>query len=188
MIKYLEEFGKNAAIAGFRDVKITGVEAFLEKAKKGVGKNIEVQFFDAEFVATWQHLYFAALNALTAFKNCENISKTIAIETLLYASAQRQIRKAMKLLGIKQNSKKIAVLIIGENAGEVESALRAVSKTVGEKRDDEVLELSQEKIEKIRNVFKISDTELKAATRGSAVEKALTDLVIERMALLATER
>lgn len=188
MIKYLEEFGKHVAIAGFRDVKITNVEAFLEKAKKGVGKNIEVQFFDAGFVATWQHLYFAALNALTAFKNRGNISKSLAVETLLYASAQRQIRKAMKLLGIKQNSKKIAVLIIGENAGEVDSALHAVSKMLGGKRDDEVLELTQEKIEDIRNAFEISSVELKTITRENNMEKALTNLVFERMALLATER
>ncbi|MEM3783542.1 MAG: KEOPS complex subunit Cgi121 [Candidatus Bathyarchaeia archaeon] len=187
MIKYLEEFGKHIAIAGFRDVKIANVEALLEKAKKGVSKNTEVQFFDARFVATWQHLYFAALNALKAFKNHENISKNLAIETLLYASAQRQIRKAMELLGVKQNSKEIAVLIIGEKAGEVDSAIKAISKTVGGKRDDEVLELSREKIEKIRNIFEISSVELEAITREGAVEKALTDLVIERMALLATE-
>ncbi len=187
MIKYLEGFGKHIAIAGFRDVKIANVEAFIEKAKKSVGENIEVQFFDAGFVATWQHLYFAALNALKAFKNRENISKSLAIETLLYASAQRQIRKAMELLGVKQNSREIAVLIIGENVGEVDSALHAVSKNVDGKRDDEVLELSREKIGKIRNAFEISDVELEAVARGDAVDKALTDLVIERMVLLATE-
>jgi KEOPS complex subunit Cgi121 len=187
LIKYLEEFGKYIAIAGFRDVEIADVEALLEKTRKNVGKNIEVQFLDAGFVATWQHLYFAALNALTAFKNRENISKSLSVETLLYASAQRQIRKAMELLGIKQNSREIAVLIIGENAGKVDSALHAVSRILDGKRNDEVLELSQEKIENIRNAFEISDVELEAVTREGAMNKALTDLVIERMALLATE-
>ncbi|MCS7125264.1 MAG: KEOPS complex subunit Cgi121, partial [Candidatus Bathyarchaeota archaeon] len=115
MLKFIQEFGKYVAIAGFRDVRIGDVEAFLEKVKKAVVGDCEIQFFDAELVASWQHLYFAALNAIKAFKNGENISKNLAVETLLYASAQRQIRKAVDSLGIKRNTCEIAVLVVGEN-------------------------------------------------------------------------
>lgn len=187
MLKHIQEFGKYIAIAGFKDTKIVDVEAFLEKARNAVGKNVEAQFFDAKLVASWQHLYFAALNALKAFKNSENISKSLAVEALLYASAQRQIRKATELLGIKKNLKEVAMLIIGENANQVEHALDAASKVIGGKRDDKVLELSQNKIVNIRRVFEISDTEIEALTDGKNAEEALIDLVIERMALLATE-
>ena len=114
MLKYIEEFGKYAAITGFRNVKIRDTEEFLKKIRKRKGSNVEIQFFDAKFVVTWQHLYFAVLNALTAFKNKGNISKSIAMETMLSASTQRQIRKAMELLGIKSETSEIAVLIIGE--------------------------------------------------------------------------
>ncbi|MDH5793660.1 MAG: KEOPS complex subunit Cgi121, partial [Candidatus Bathyarchaeota archaeon] len=89
MLKYIEEFGKYAAITGFRNVQIKDTEEFLKKICKKKGSNVETQFFDAKYVATWQHLYFAVLNALTAFKNKGNISKSVTMETLLYASAQR---------------------------------------------------------------------------------------------------
>lgn len=188
MLKPLEEFGVYLAVAGFRDVKMADVEDFLESVRKCLAKNVEVQFFDAGLVATWQHLFFAALNALNAFKNGMNISKSLAVEMLLYASAQRQIRKALNLLGIKPNSEAIAVLVVGKKVDDVEAALQAISKIVGGKRDDTVLEFSQKKIEAIRKAFDISDKELEAVVKGNDLEQALVNLVIERVALLATER
>ena len=187
MLKQIEEFGKHVAIAGFKSNKIKDIEEFFKMMRKEKPLNVEIQFFDAKFVATWQHLYFAALNALTAFKNRENISESLAMESLLYASAQRQIRKAMKLLGIKPNSSEIAVLIIGEKPELVGSALSLVSKQVKAKRDDTVLKLSKEKAADIQKIFVISDVELETVMKRDGLEKALTDLVIERMALLATQ-
>lgn len=187
MLKQIEEFGKHVAIAGFRNVKIQDVEEFFKMMRKEKPSSVEIQFFDAKFVATWQHLYFAALNSLTAFKNGENISESLAMESLLYASAQRQIRKAMKLLGIKPNSFEIAVLIIGERPESVRSTLSLVSKQVKAKCDDTVLRLSKEKVASIQEIFVISDVELETVVKKDGLEKALTDLVIEQMALLATQ-
>ncbi|MEM3797370.1 MAG: KEOPS complex subunit Cgi121 [Candidatus Bathyarchaeia archaeon] len=188
MIKHLEEFGKYIAIAGFKDVQIVDANLFLKEARGLIGENVEVQFFNAKHVASWQHLYFAALNALKAFENKKNISKSLVLEVLLYASAQRQIRKATEFLGIRENTKEIAVLAIVESADQVEKALEAISKIVKGKRDDVVLELSQDKIVGIRKVFRISNAEIEAMTDGKTLERALIDLVIERIALLATER
>jgi tRNA threonylcarbamoyladenosine modification (KEOPS) complex Cgi121 subunit len=187
LLKHIEEFGKHVAIAGFRNVEIKDFEKFLRIIRKEKPSNVEIQFFDAKFVATWQHLYFAAVNALTAFKNRENISKSLAMESLLYASAQRQIRKAMKLLGIKRNSSEIAVLIIGEKPESAKLALSMISQNVKAKRDDAVLKLSKKKIALIRGIFGISDVELKTVVKKGNLDKALIDLVIERMALLATQ-
>lgn len=187
MLKEIKEFGKHVAIAGFRNVKIKGIEDFFKTIRKERSSSVEIQFFDAKFVATWQHLYFAALNALTAFKNRENISESLAMESLLYASAQRQIRKAMEFLGIKPSSSEIAVLVIGEKPELVRSALSMVSRQAKAKRDDAVLGLSKEKIADIQKVFVISHVELETVMKKGDLEKALIDLVIERMALLATQ-
>jgi tRNA threonylcarbamoyladenosine modification (KEOPS) complex Cgi121 subunit len=188
LLKYIDEFGKYVAITGFRSVRIKDVEEFFKMIRKENLPNTEIQFFDAKFVATWQHLYFAALNALTAFKNKENISKSLAIETMLYASAQRQIRKATELIGISPNSSNIATLIVGKKPEIVESALSKVSKHIHAQLDDTVLELSEEKATIIRKTFGISAAELKTIIKKNDLEKALTDLVLERMALLATQR
>jgi len=187
LLKHIEEFGKCIAIVGFRDAKIKDVEEFFRIIRKEKQPKVEIQFFNAKFVATWQHLYFAVLNALTAFKNKENISKSLAMETMLYASAQRQIRKAMEILGIKPHTSEIAALIIGEEPETVKSALPAISKHINAQQDDTVLEISEEKAILVQKTFEISDVELKTVMKKDGLKKALTDLVIERMALLATQ-
>lgn len=188
MLKYITEFGKYVAIASFRNAKIEDKEEFFKIIHKEKPSNVEIQFLNAELVATWQHLHFAVLNALTAFKNKMNISKSLAMETMTYASAQRQIRKAMELLGIKSTTSKIAMLIIGEEPETVESAVSVISKHINAEHDDTVLELSKEKATHIQKTFGISDLELKTMMKENDLEKALIDLVIERMALLATQR
>jgi tRNA threonylcarbamoyladenosine modification (KEOPS) complex Cgi121 subunit len=188
VLKNIEEFRKYVAITGFRNVKIKDVEEFFKVIHKEKPSGVEIQFFDAKLVATWQHLYFAVLNALTAFKNGENISKSIAMEIMIYASAQRQIRKSIEFLGIKPNTSSIAVLVIGEKPEKVKSTLLIVSKHIKARMDDAVLELSKEKTALIQKAFGISDIEIKTMVKENNLDKALLDLVIERMALLTTKR
>ena len=95
MLKQITEYNKYIEITGFRNIKIENTPAFLSVLHKLLPGDIEIQFSDADFVASWEHLYFAIVNALTAFKNKRNISKSLAVETVLYASAQRQIKKAI---------------------------------------------------------------------------------------------
>jgi KEOPS complex subunit Cgi121 len=188
VLRRIEEFRVYAEISGFKNVKISQAKEFLDKVSKEKPVGVEVQFFDARRVATWQHLFFAALNALTAFKNKENISKSLAMETLLYAAAERQITRAVELVGIGATSSDVAVLIIGKEPRKMKSALSMVSKNIGGQRDEKVLELSKDKVAKIRKVFDFSEAMLRTVIEKNDVEKAMTDLVVERMALLATQR
>jgi tRNA threonylcarbamoyladenosine modification (KEOPS) complex Cgi121 subunit len=146
-----------------------------------------VQFFNAELVATWQHLYFAALSALSAFRNKENISKNLAMEVMLYASTQRQIRKAITLVGVKCGSANMAVVVIGETPDSVKTVLSAVSKCIGAEPDETVLELSNGKMQSIRKAFDISERELETIVEKNNFEQALVNLVVERIALLPTQ-
>lgn len=187
MLRYIEEFGKYVIIAGLRDVKIRKTEEFLEKIRKEKSLDVEIQFFNAEYVVGWQHLYFAILNALTAFKNGRNISRNLTVEVILYASAQRQIRKALENLGIKPETSRMALVIIGDKVDALKSALKTILCAVNAKRDDGVLELTEEKIKDIRKIFGISDLELETVMKRGELKNALMDIVIERMALLATQ-
>jgi KEOPS complex subunit Cgi121 len=182
-----EDPSENIIIVGFRNVQIEDANAFLEHFRKE-NREASVQFFDAKHVAGPQHLYFAALNALNAFEKNTNISNNLAVEALLYASAQRQINKAVKMLGIKQDSSEVAALIITENRHKNSDYLRLVTKTVPGERDDSVLELTNKKSGNIKKLFGISDLEFETKLEKEGLEKqALTDLVIERMALLVTK-
>ena len=188
MIRELEEFGKCVVITGFREVEIGDVNSFFGLVREKA-VDTEIQVFDANLIATWEHLYFAALNALTAFNGSVNISNSLAMETLLYASAQRQIDKAIDLLGMKPESKHMAVLIIANTQKDAESALEELSKLVSGECDNRVLELTDEKAVGIRKLFDISDLELRSKRSREENEKvALVELVIEHMALLATQR
>jgi tRNA threonylcarbamoyladenosine modification (KEOPS) complex Cgi121 subunit len=110
------------------------------------------------------------------------------MEALLYASAEGQISKATERMGIKQGMSDVAVLIIGEEPNQMHMALSAVSKIVGGRLDEKVLELSKSKKEMLRESFNIRETELEASAQDGDVDKALVDAIIERMALLVTER
>jgi len=186
LLKYIEENGKYVEITGFRGVKIKNTEEFLKTIRGGKQPDVIIQFFDAQLVATWQHLYFAVVNAITAFKNMENISKNLEMETMLYASAQRQIQKAIETMGIKHNSSNIAVVIVSKKPENSRKALLKISKHLRAQPDESVLELSKRKMKTVQKAFGISDRELQTVKKKDNFERALTDLVIERAALLST--
>lgn len=187
MTEKTEIYGKYVTITGFKGVKIVDVQTLLAHVRKEA-KGGYVQLFDANLVASWEHLYFAALNALRALETGLNISKDPAIEVLLYASGQHQIRKAVETLGVKPSSSNVAVLIISETKTEADEALKTVSDLLRGKVCDEVLKITLEKAGAIKELFNISDLEVEAASRGRNLEKTLVDLVVEHVALLAARR
>jgi len=188
LIKYIDEFGLWLAITAYKNVKIENVEEFIQNIRKET-ENVTVQFFNAKFVAGYEHLYFAVLNALTAFKNGLSISKNLAIEILLYAAAERQIRNAVQLLGVREDTAKVAVVVLAESKDEVVKALDKVSSIIQAEEDESILEIDDEKFETIRKLFNVSDLELEAKLERKGLEKeALKDLIIERVALLVTRR
>jgi len=186
LLKEIQEHKKHIGIVGFRNVRINKIEQFLDLVDKEKPVDAEVQFFNAEFIATWQHLYFAALNALAAFYNKQNISNSVAMETMLYTSAQHQIKVAMQSIGIKPDTHTIAALVIADATASVTKTLHAISKILDAEPDDTALEFTKQKEEAIKKMFRISRTELQTARENNRTEQALANLVIERMALLAT--
>ena len=187
MLKYIKETEKYVEITGFRNTTIGDAKDFLKAVRKEKQQHVWVQFFDAELAATWQHLYFAVVNALLAFKNERNVSKSVAMEAMLYASAQRQIRRAIDLIGVKYNSANVAVVVIGEKSDSVHATLSTISKRVGAEPDETVLELTKDKTQSIRKAFGISANELEAIIKKKNTKQALVNLVIERTALLSTQ-
>ncbi len=187
MLYYLNEYSKFAEITGYRNIAFAKAEEFLKTNRKETEQVVDVQFFDAELIATQEHLYFAAINALQAFQNKTNISKSLAMETILYASGQRQIKKAIQRCGIKPETKNMAAVIIGENQAQLQTVLQAVTKCVGADPDEQVLDMTETKKVKIKKAFQITDEEIKTIMKNDDVEKAIISLVIERIALLSTQ-
>src|SRR4030066_2172731 len=142
MLRYFEEHGKYVEFTGFKDVRFEDAEELIKAFRKEKQKNLTIQFFDAKIVATWEHLYFAVLNALTAFRTDRNISNNLAMEVMLYASAQRQIRKAIQLIGVKHGCcVNISVVIIGDVEAAVGEELTRISKRLDKKPDEGIFGL-----------------------------------------------
>ncbi|HYB92603.1 MAG TPA: KEOPS complex subunit Cgi121 [archaeon] len=184
MFKEIREFKKWLVIAGFKNVEVEDVDAVFSKIRKET--KVSVQIFNSDSIAGWRHIYFATLNALKSFHDASNISSNLAVETLLYASGVRQIKRSVEALGIKTTSRRLAVLIIADNKADAAETLSIISKIVGGKQDDDVLEIkTADKYASIKKTFNISNYEIEAETEKAGLErKALTDLIIERGAIL----
>ena len=144
---HFEEFNRYVEITGYRNIAFEKVEEFLKANRKQTLKEVDIQFFEADLVATEQHLYFAVLNALQAFQDKTNISKSLAMETMLYASAQRQIQKSINLIGIKPETKNMAITIIGKKPKQIESLLQDLSICVGSQPNQTTLSITNDKKE-----------------------------------------
>jgi tRNA threonylcarbamoyladenosine modification (KEOPS) complex Cgi121 subunit len=183
MLHQFEEYGKYAEITGFRNIDFQKAEAYLKSHRKQAN-HTELQFFDADLIATPEHLYFAILNALQAFRGKTNISKSVAVEAMLFASSKRQIQRAIEHIGIKPGAQNMAVVIVGDTAEAIDAQLMALKTYFGCQPDETVLQLTKEKQKRIQSAYEITQTELK--TVKTPVEDAIVALIIEHMALLST--
>lgn len=183
------ENDKALSILGFRDAKIGEVNDFLKKIKTGIYP-AAVQLVDATRIAGATHLFFAFLNAQKSFSQGRAISENLEMETLLYASGQRQISKAIETLGVKPQTSKIAVIIFAQSEEEVKEAEEKLVELVSGTRDDSVLEAKEKsKVESLMKVFEVTELELQTVTgSGTAVEEALTWLIVERASILSIKR
>ena len=187
MLKSLSEYGKWIYIVGYKNFKLKDAKSFLNKIREIIGSSVDVQFFNADLVATWQHLYFATLNAVMAMQTKRNISKSLAVEVLLYASAQRQISKAIELIGVNHDCTNIAAVIIGENDESVKKAYSIISNFLKFEENMDVFGTSDSKNSEIRKIFGITDEELKASYKADKSADPLVLAVLERIALLSTQ-
>jgi len=157
------------ALAGARgDVKDR--DAVLRDAQAwAAGLGCDVLLADASVVFGREHLESAALHAERARDAKLMATRSVAMEALLYLAAQRQVADAIRLAGIRESTRTVAVVVFGE--GPVDDLIGRL----GWSRDDGVLD-SQGK--------DLSVLGIKAAERGTVPDDRIVDLALERTALL----
>ncbi|MFH1327841.1 MAG: hypothetical protein ABIH76_03190, partial [Candidatus Bathyarchaeota archaeon] len=95
---------------------------------------------------------------------------------------------SMKLIGLEPRTQNIAVVLLKTGAGETE-ALKMIQKMCGGKIRKDLLETcSHRKLNRLMKIFEISDEEIDVGRTGRSENEVLTDLIIERMALLVASR
>ncbi|MBI0583521.1 MAG: hypothetical protein ISF22_04760 [Methanomassiliicoccus sp.] len=151
--------------------KVEGPEALIEALRSLQGG--EGAALDADLICGADHLRSAASHALRAFGRGDNAATTLAVETVLFASGERQISKAVRKMGLRKGAERVALVLF--DVPDADAALA----TLGLERDDRVLEPSLEKARR----FGLTDGELAAVPADK-----YPDLVLERVAFVGLSK
>ncbi len=175
-------------IQGFRGAKVQDSEKALHELR-GLPDGIELQLLRADRIAGREHVVFAARNALDSFKGKARRAKHLSMEFLLFASGEHQIVEAIKLLGVTELSKELALVGFSEDNTSSSALIDRGTEVVGGILDDSVLEIkTAKKQEALKKAYKISHKELNSSRMpGEDENSVLKRLVIERSALLVLE-
>jgi KEOPS complex subunit Cgi121 len=160
---------------------IQDIDLFLKEIQKiSEEYSIVIQAMDADWIYVKNHLISAINHAKRAFEQKKNSTNSFAMEILLYASGDRQIQKAIKKIGVKKGSVRVAFIFTNKEKYEIE---QKISEEVIEKvltifdleRDDKVLEGDSNTLKK----FGITKKEL-----NTLPESKYGDIILEKVAMV----
>ncbi len=147
-------------------IEVESLKDFLSKLNE---LGCTVTFLDAKYVVDRDHVEFATKKAIKAWKEGRRVAKTLAMEILLYCAGRRQISDAVEM-GLKEGLNEVVAVVLEDECVDK-------LKDLGFKMTP-VLKLDEDKIERIKRFFDISDEELRIV----GTEK-LSLLVREKIAL-----
>ncbi len=163
---------KTHLIAGI--CEITDVNDFLQTLR-GIasGYGITVQAIDASKTAGNEHILAAAEKAIRAAQRHDSISDDLGMEILLYASGNRQIKKALSM-GVRTGRNEIVLVAVGDEIPD-----GAISELENLVVVADVTGYTREKRDAVTTFFGITETEIAAVG-----EEKIPQLVLERVALM----
>ncbi|MGV9104110.1 MAG: KEOPS complex subunit Cgi121 [Promethearchaeia archaeon] len=164
-------------------------DGFVDLASQMGEGLLVVQFMRTDFIAGIEHLLSASENAINAWKGGYMISRNLDIEVVLYASAQRQIDKALEDIGTIDRLESVALVVIGKLKEQVEKSIARAQQRVG-RRISPPFQVSEDRIQRICEHFSITDTELNAITSSTNLEHrydAVKKSVMSRVSMVALQ-
>jgi len=183
MLMYLDHFKINILVGWIRNFDYAKLEHMMNEIP--FREDIDsCQFLDSRSVAGIGHLLFSAVNALRAFENGSNISKKLAVEFLLFVSGQRQIKKAISMVGVKPETQNVTVVLLGAEKSSLDATFRKLVQLIGGKIDDYPEMSNRDRLDELSRIYEITPSELESMSYSSQGAEALEKLVIERVALL----
>ncbi|MEK6988058.1 MAG: KEOPS complex subunit Cgi121 [Candidatus Thermoplasmatota archaeon] len=160
-------------VAGAR-ARVTDPEAVLRATRSWASEHgSEVCLADARIVFGRDHLESAALHAERARDSNTMATRSLAMETLLYAAGERQVTEAIRVAGLRPDTQAVGIVLFGR------ASVDDLLQEMGWSREDELLSEEGKSLE----AFGIS--RLQAASLSK--ERSL-DLVLEKVALVDLEK
>lgn len=157
------------SISGARGHIANANETISRVQEWGTSHGLEVVLADATVVFGRDHVESAIRHALRAHAAGTMVAHSVSMETLRYLAAQRQVADAIRLAGIRDGTRELAVAVFGKNSTE------ELLKEFGWDLDDTVLEAGEKSLEALG----ITKEEI-----STALPDRRSDLALERVALL----
>ncbi|MCI5867435.1 MAG: KEOPS complex subunit Cgi121 [Methanosphaera sp.] len=154
-------------IHSYKDNIIDNIPDFITKTDKitDINDGSIIQLLDSDYICGKAHLSQAISHAFRAFDDNENFANDPGLEICVRLSAQKQIKEALKLLGIK-NKGNITVVYINTTPEQVDMMEELLTP-----RCDELLE--EYDIEKIVDAYQLKSCD------------NIVDMLNEKIAMLA---
>lgn len=143
---------------------------------------IASQIFDNRYIWGRRHLFSAIWHAYNAEKNDQMISKTLSMEILLYTAGQRQIKKAIQLLGVKNNTKDVLGVLIGRDKSQLIKASVEIQKQLRIQINPQLLEDFSAKYQYLVQIL-VKDGFSAEKFTFEEIEKA----ILQKIAILALD-
>ena len=159
---------ENIQILGFR-ASIENVGDTLDEINSIRDDGEIIQLLNADSIASRNHVIHGVNQAFLAFDRDENLAKDISVEIVLRCSAQRQISKAFKILGLKEGDMNLCAILV--NCRDYSNVLSSIFT-----RDDSVLDGVDEKL---MDVYGISDAELQNLSVEEIIIDRITKLTVD---------
>jgi KEOPS complex subunit Cgi121 len=165
--------------------EIDDLQAFLDRLTEiGDAHGCTVQAFDARYVVSEAHLRRAVELADRAIERGNAVARDRGVEILLYAAGSRQIDRALTL-GVEEGEFSVVVLVSEPSKAESSTAPTDAELDAAEAVEQRLTPastLGEFDPERVCAFFEIGDRE------REVVDGDLTDLVLERVALLDVEK
>ncbi len=158
----------NIQILGFR-ANIDSVGDVLGKINSIKDDGEIIQLLNADSVVSKNHIIHGVNQAFLAFERGENLANDLSVEIVLRCSAQRQISKAFKILGLHEGEMNLCAVLIDSKDYTKDLSLLFT-------RDDDVLIPNEDKL---IEMYKISDDELQNMSVEEMIVDRITKLTVD---------
>ncbi len=128
-----------------------------------------IQLLNADSIVSKNHVIHGVNQACLAFERGENLAKDLSVEIVLRCSAQRQISKAFKMMGLKEGEMNLCAVLI--DCDDYTSELSSVFTY-----DESVFDAD---IDNLCDVYKISSEEIS--------NMSVEDIIIDRITKLTVD-
>ncbi len=129
-----------------------------------------IQLLDADSIAGLKHVKHGVNQAILAFNREENLANDLSVEICLRCSAQRQISKAFKILGLKEGKMNLCAILINCSNDRYDDLNSMFD------RDDDVLIADKSKLMKI---YGINKKELENSNIENIIIDRITKLIVD---------